>query len=111
VDLFIVKRGGGGHNPRGGRAAPPPALINVMEFSRLTTPTTAPSQVNSRWNFAWAAMAGLSYSFSPHFLVDLGYRYLNMGDITTQPDFFNNSLTIQSLQAHEFRLGARYMFD
>jgi opacity protein-like surface antigen len=87
------------------------ALVRAMEFQRYTTPSTDPTQVNSRWNFAWAAMAGVSYNFSSNFLVDLGYRYLSMGDLQTERNVFNNSLTIDDLATHEFRLGVRYMFD
>ena len=87
------------------------ALVRSMEFTRLTTPTAFPSQVNSRWNFAWAAMAGVSYNLSSNFLIDLGYRYLNMGDLPTETNVFGNSLNIKSLSDHEFRLGVRYMFD
>ncbi len=87
------------------------ALVRSMEFAQWTTPTTLPTQVNSRWNFAWAAMAGVGYNISSNFLVDLGYRYLSMGDVPTEKNVFGNSLNIESLRSHEFRLGLRYMFD
>lgn len=87
------------------------ALVRAMEFERFTTPTTAPTQVNSRWNFAWAAMAGVGYNLSSNFLVDLGYRYISMGDLQTETNVFNNRLTVDNLASHEFRVGVRYMFD
>jgi opacity protein-like surface antigen len=32
------------------------------------------------WNFAWAVMAGVGYAVAPNLKLELGYRYLNMGD-------------------------------
>ena len=34
----------------------------------------------AKWNFAWAAHAGLAYKVTPNFTVELAYRYLDMGD-------------------------------
>jgi opacity protein-like surface antigen len=33
----------------------------------------------SKWNFAWALYAGVTYNVSKSFKVDLTYRYLNLG--------------------------------
>ena len=67
-------------------------------------------------NFAWAVMAGLALNVTPNLKLELGYRYLDMGNITSNP--------IQCLQPqgcwqeqHSFhvasqdvRLGFRYAF-
>jgi opacity protein-like surface antigen len=67
-------------------------------------------------SFAWSAMAGLALHVTPNLMVDLGYRYLDMGDMTGGP--------IHCLQAaacwgerhhfhvasHDVRLGLRYAF-
>jgi opacity protein-like surface antigen len=34
---------------------------------------------HSRWNFAWALMAGLSFDVTQNLKLDLGYRYLDIG--------------------------------
>jgi opacity protein-like surface antigen len=34
---------------------------------------------HSRWNFAWALMAGLSFDVTQNLKLDLGYRYLDLG--------------------------------
>jgi opacity protein-like surface antigen len=34
-------------------------------------------------NFAWALMAGVAYQLGPDLLVDIGYRYVNMGQVNT----------------------------
>ncbi|MBN8999396.1 MAG: porin family protein, partial [Rhizobiales bacterium] len=33
-----------------------------------------------QWNFAWALTAGGSYAFTPNTLLDINYRYVNLGD-------------------------------
>ncbi len=35
---------------------------------------------NGKWNFAWAAHAGLAYKVSPGFTVELAYSYMDLGD-------------------------------
>jgi opacity protein-like surface antigen len=62
----------------------------------------------TRWDFAWAAMGGLTYNLSPNLLVDLSYRYLNFGDAVTPIATNNNLLTIKDMSAQEFRVGLRY---
>jgi len=65
----------------------------------------------SRWNFAWAAMGGFAYRVNHNWLVDVGYRYLDLGDAisplttATVPQL---QLTIRDMTAHEFRIGVRY---
>ena len=36
-----------------------------------------------KWNPSWAAMGGVSYQLSPSLLLDLSYRYLNLGEVAT----------------------------
>jgi len=87
------------------------AFVRTKGFDRLTTQSTLPPQVNSRWNFAWAAMAGIGYQISANLLVDIGYRYLNLGEVQTEMNNVNNRLTVGDLSTHELRVGLRYMFD
>ena len=35
---------------------------------------------NSKWDFAWALQAGLAYEVTPGLSLELGYRYLHLGD-------------------------------
>jgi opacity protein-like surface antigen len=62
----------------------------------------------ARWEFAWAAIAGMSYHLSPNLLLDASYRYLNFGDALTPLATNNNQLTIKDLTAQEVRIGLRY---
>lgn len=60
------------------------------------------------WEFAWAAMGGLSFNLSQNLLMDMSYRYLNMGDAITPLASNNNQLTVKEMTAQEFRIGLRY---
>jgi opacity protein-like surface antigen len=61
-----------------------------------------------QWTFAWALMAGVGYSVTPNLLIDLGYRYLHLGDASSGIDQFGAVLTSHGLSASEVRLGVRY---
>ena len=52
------------------------------------------------YNFAFALMAGVSIDVYAHTKLDIGYRYLNLGQVLGT-----------TLQYHEARLGLRYMID
>ncbi|MGE3148326.1 MAG: outer membrane protein [Pseudorhodoplanes sp.] len=82
-----------------------------IDFVRQSTPTAVVTPRNSNWNFAWAAAAGVGYNLTQNLVIDLGYRYLNLGDMTTEANTFGNQLSIENVSAHEFRVGMRYMFD
>jgi opacity protein-like surface antigen len=64
----------------------------------------------TRYQFAWAAMAGFSYAFSSNILLDVGYRYINLGKLYGINDASGNS-TSKVMNAQEFRLGIRYLID
>jgi opacity protein-like surface antigen len=63
------------------------------------------------WNFAWAYMAGISYKVIGNSHIDLGYRHVNMGDVSTGMDAFGNQLAFKKMSADELRLGFRYVLD
>jgi opacity protein-like surface antigen len=71
----------------------------------------------SKWNFAWALHAGVSYKISRNFAVELSYRYLDMGKATTGSivsyDFAQTlpGSTFDRLTSHDIRLGLRMNFD
>ena len=59
-------------------------------------------------------MGGFAYRVSHNWLVDVGYRYLDMGDAMSP--FATNRVTAApahdpGLTAHEFRIGVRYNLD
>jgi opacity protein-like surface antigen len=64
------------------------------------------------WNLAWALHAGVSYSVSKNFKVELAYRYLNFGSITDTVDCvggcFADSYKFKDLYSHDFMLTLRW---
>jgi opacity protein-like surface antigen len=72
----------------------------------------------SKWNFAWAAHAGLAYKVSPAFTVELAYRYLDLGDGLTGDlktfdgtNAINNPTTFKHITSHDLKLGVRWNLD
>ena len=64
--------------------------------------------------FAWSVMAGVGYQISDRAIVDVGYRYIDLGSITSQRSdtggFVNPAVHINDLTAHEVKVGLRYHF-
>jgi len=73
----------------------------------------------TRWNFSWAAMGGVSYQISPSMLLDVGYRYLQMGEAisgiltpnTPTPAINTARVSLRDMTAQEIRVGLRWMLD
>ncbi|MCX7310267.1 MAG: outer membrane beta-barrel protein [Alphaproteobacteria bacterium] len=102
------------------------ANINIIGFrddgftsiGAVQSNSVAYAQDGSKWNFAWALHAGLSYKVTPSMSIDFGYRYLNMGDGTTgstrafDGSFSNGgAFTFKDISSHDFKLGVRWMLD
>ena len=68
----------------------------------------------SRWNFAWAVHAGLSYQVNPNMAVELGYSFVSLGGGTTGVDqAFDQSAGGHVFQFHnitsqDVKLGVRW---
>lgn len=62
----------------------------------------------SGFGFAWALMAGVAVAVNSNWQIDIGYRYLNLNgvDIGNRADVAN-----LDQDAHEIRVGARYLID
>jgi opacity protein-like surface antigen len=65
-------------------------------------------------SFAWSLMAGIGYQVSDRAIIDLGYRYIDMGKATSErtdnAGFVNPRVKIDDLDAHEIKIGLRYHF-
>jgi opacity protein-like surface antigen len=75
------------------------------------------SNNNSKWNFAWALHAGLSYQVTPNFTVELAYRYTYLGNGATKDligfDGSNNTfnpILFKHVDSNDIKLGIRWMF-
>jgi opacity protein-like surface antigen len=86
------------------------ANLNFTSYENPNAGVSMPSTAvpASRWNMAWAVMAGLSYTVAPNVLVDVGYRHVDMGDISGGP---NEKLSVKKLTGDEIRIGFRYLLD
>lgn len=64
----------------------------------------------SRWNFAYALMAGTSYRINSSLALDLGYRYIHEGRAQSA-DTGSGAVTYDNVRAHEIRMGLRYSLN
>lgn len=67
---------------------------------------------NNDLAFAWSLMAGVGYQLSDRAIIDVGYRYIDMGSITSQRSDtgfnVNPAVKFDDLTAHEIKVGLRY---
>ena len=87
----------------------------ITNFAGLTSSGLAFGDNVAKWNFAWAAHAGLAYRVTPNFTVELAYRYLDMGDGLTGDlrtfdgtNGINNPTTFKNITSHDLKLGVRW---
>jgi opacity protein-like surface antigen len=73
---------------------------------------------NATWNFAWALHAGVAYTVTPNFKVDLAYRFVHLGDgVTGRTRAFDNSFvnggafTFKGLTSNDLMLGVRWLIQ
>jgi len=79
-------------------------------LSNLTSPGFSGPSASTRWNFVWAAMAGVGWTVAHNLIIDFGYRYLSLGDVKSDSGTTGN-VTFKNVYAHELRLGLRWSFD
>ena len=65
---------------------------------------------NNTWNFTWAAMAGATISLSQNLLLDMNYRYLDMGSTSTNSPNVG-TVNYGGWTANEYRIGLRYLIQ
>jgi len=72
----------------------------------------------SKFNFAWALHAGITYKVTQSMSIDLGYRYLDMGNGTTGGGRTFDTLIVSSrpftfnhITSHDLKLGVRWMLE
>jgi len=80
-------------------------------------PSFASASSASKWNFAWAAHAGLAYQVNPDLVLELAYSYVDMGegrtgvlsayDGTTTGNYYK----FKDITSHDLKLGVRWNFD
>ena len=86
------------------------AYLTTSDYTSTVAPPFTDGLSRSQWNFAWALTSGVAFSVTPNLAVDLGYRYLALGDASTASDAAG-AMTLKNLAAHEVRVGVRWNFD
>jgi opacity protein-like surface antigen len=95
------------------------ASVSVLGLEDVNVPQNgwAYGADHTETNFAWALYAGVSYDVTSQFTVDLGYRYLDMGDAKSGPvttylgDEAYSGHELRDLTAHDLLLTARWRLD
>ncbi|MGL5362771.1 MAG: outer membrane protein [Bosea sp. (in: a-proteobacteria)] len=69
----------------------------------------------SKTNMAWALMAGVAYDVNPNLKLEVGYRYLNMGDgpnmaLRGPSGLLDSSVKFKKLDSHDIKIGMRWTF-
>jgi opacity protein-like surface antigen len=70
----------------------------------------------SKWNFAWAAHAGLAYQVSPNVTLELAYSYVDLGSgttgaVTTFDGATKGNVKFNDVTSHDVKLGVRWNLD
>jgi opacity protein-like surface antigen len=78
----------------------------------------ATGATESKWNFAWALHAGVSYRVTPGMSIEFAYRYVSLGDalsgdlITFQgTNAVTNPMEFRNITSHDFKFGVRWMLE
>lgn len=89
------------------------SYLRTADYTVASIGANAPIATRSTWNLSWAAMAGVSYQVLPNIAIDVGYRYLSLGDAKSgfEPPASTAFTTVKNLSAQEVRLGFRFLFD
>ncbi len=86
------------------------SYTRVSDYASAVAPPFSGDVNKAQWKFSWAGMAGIAYAISHDLMIDVGYRYLNIGDVSTGSDAFG-AMTFKNVAAHEARVGVRWSFD
>jgi len=104
----------GGFTPYVGGGAGVARLKSVNYVDTTDSPSiTGVMGQGTQQNFAWAAMAGVAYQVSPSWMVDFGFRHLDLGDVVSSNGAGSrtNAIVFRNQTVNEVRVGLRYLFD
>ena len=80
--------------------------VAFHDISDVKRPPLSSSGSNTQ--FAWNVQAGLVFDVTENIALDVGYRYLDLGDAKSGgPDPFH----VDNVVSHEARIGLRYSFN
>lgn len=85
-------------------------------FGNFVGPTLGYANTGTKTNVAWALMAGVGYEVNKNLTLELGYRYLNLGDaqsgrlVNAFTGQIQGPLKAKDIDSHDFRIGMRWNF-
>jgi opacity protein-like surface antigen len=88
----------------------------VDTTTAIIQPTLGTASSGTKTGVAWALMAGVGYEVNKNLTLEVGYRYLNLGDAQSGPirnAFLNDTyapLKVKSLDSHDIKIGMRWNF-
>jgi opacity protein-like surface antigen len=93
--------------------------VTIANFMDTNTPTNGVNLAgsDSKWNFAWAAHAGLAYKINPSVTLELAYSYVSLGNgVTANSHNFNAPLSpyvweVKNITSNDLKLGVRWNLD
>lgn len=90
-------------------------LIDEFSDVNLADTSVGFASGDGQWNFAWALYAGLGFEVNDRVTIDMGYRFLHVGDASTgdiipytganTPD---SGIVFEGITSHDFTFGFRY---
>lgn len=82
------------------------AFVDLRDIT-FTNGSTVRIADQDETNFAWSLMAGVATDIGRGMKIDVGYRYLNMGDIESNNAAIGYRLKIDDVSEHQVRVGLR----
>jgi len=80
--------------------------------------SVATGATTSKWNFAWALHAGVSYKVNNQLTLEFAYRYVDLGnamagDLITYNGINNvyNPMEFRNITSHDLKFGVRWLLD
>jgi opacity protein-like surface antigen len=87
--------------------------LRSAHYVDTSLPVAASAPSTGRTNFSWAWMAGVALQVKPQWLIDVGFRHLELGnvDATAATGLPTDFMRVKNISANEVRVGLRYLFD
>lgn len=84
---------------------------NTSEVDRVPLAGTAKEErEDSKDNFSWSLMAGAMYRISDGWQFEVGYRFIDLGEVKSGPFLDGTVMTADSYVSHDLILGLVYRF-
>lgn len=91
-------------------------IQNDTRWANLYVPTLGTAGDGTKSGLAWALMAGVGYEVNKNLTLEVGYRYLNLGDAESGRITYGfgagggGPLKVKSIDSHDIKIGMRWNF-